>query len=103
EKTEVKEEVRENLVDKAIEIEAEEQAKQEEMALLLEAEREEIAKISLTGVVLLDGRRTAILDRKILREGDVIGGKKIIGIEKNRVILSSKGREYTVELQGEKR
>ncbi|MDD5774162.1 MAG: hypothetical protein PHX78_11940 [bacterium] len=116
-----KEEIKENLDDRANAIAAEEQAKQqekearedqerqeeqkrqEEMALAQKADEEEISKITLSGIVFSEGRRTAILDRKILREGDALGVRKIIGIEKNKVILLSNGRKYTIELKGENR
>lgn len=76
-------EIKENLDNRASEIEAEERAELKEKEAREEEEKqEEISKISLTGILFSDGRRAAILDRKILREGDMITGRKIIGIEK---------------------
>ena len=45
------------------------------------------ASASLTGILLGNGKATAIINEKIFRVGDIVEGKKIIAIEKNRVIL----------------
>ena len=42
---------------------------------------------SLTGILLGNGKAIAIINEKILRVGDLVDGKKIIAIERNRVIL----------------
>ncbi|MFA5393175.1 MAG: hypothetical protein WC081_05890 [Candidatus Ratteibacteria bacterium] len=48
----------------------------------------ELAPSSLTGILLGNGgKATAIINEKILRVGDIVNDKKIVAIEKNRVIL----------------
>jgi hypothetical protein len=54
--------------------------------------------ISFSGVIGFPDRRVAIIERKIAREGDLVGGKQIIKIEKNRVILKEGNQLYLLRL-----
>jgi hypothetical protein len=54
---------------------------------------------SLTGVLLGTGKASAIINEKILRVGDMVDGKKIVAIEKNRVILKKGTDEEILRLE----
>ncbi len=51
--------------------------------------------LHLTGILLDEGKKAAIIDEKIVRIGDTIAGKKIVTIEKGRVVLR-KGQEEEI-------
>jgi hypothetical protein len=72
----------------------------EEMGIVEDSllEEEETGLI-LTGVVLRGKSSSAIVDRDIVRVGDVIGGKKIVVIEKGRVLLSDGRKRYVLYLR----
>ena len=55
---------------------------------------------SLTGVLIGKGRTgAAIINEKIYRVGDIVDGKKIIAIERNRVILKKGTDEEILRLE----
>lgn len=60
---------------------------------------EEETELTLTGIVLRGKNSSAIVDRDIVHVGDVIGGRKIVVIEKGRVLLSDGKRKYVLYLR----
>jgi len=55
---------------------------------------------SLTGILLGNSRRgAAIINEKIYRVGDMVDGKKIVAIERNRVILRKGTDEEILRLE----
>ena len=55
--------------------------------------------MTLTGIVLRGERLSAVVNRKIVRIGDIIEGKKIIVIEKDHVVLSDGKKKYLLYLR----
>lgn len=53
---------------------------------------------SLSGIIWDDVSPKAIVNGKIVREGDSIGGKKVIKIEKDAVVLKDKNKTYRLTL-----
>lgn len=60
---------------------------------------EQIRDMCLTGIVSYGNRKSAIIDRKIVRVGDVIGDKRIVIIKKDKVIFSDNTKRYILELK----
>ena len=55
--------------------------------------------MTLTGIVLRGEKLSAVVNRKIVRVGDIIEGKKVIVIEKEQVVLSDGKKKYLLYLR----
>lgn len=55
--------------------------------------------LKLESILYSDTRKVAVINGKVLAEGESIGNKKIIHIEKNRVRLVSGKKELTLTLK----
>lgn len=55
--------------------------------------------MTLTGIVLRGKMLSAVVNRKIVRVGDIIEGKKVIVIEKDQVVLSDGKKKYLLYLR----
>ncbi|MDP8217326.1 MAG: hypothetical protein P9M03_01230 [Candidatus Theseobacter exili] len=55
--------------------------------------------MTLTGIVLRGKSSSAVVNREIVRVGDIIEGKKVIAIEKDRVVLSDGKKKYILYLR----
>ena len=55
--------------------------------------------IVLTGIILRGESPSAIVNRKIVRIGDIVEGKKVIVIRKDAVVLSDGKRKYVLYLR----
>lgn len=73
----------------------------EEIEILEESlvEVEQDIGMVLTGIILRGESSSAIVNRKIVRVGDMIEGKKVIIIEKDRVVLSDGNKKYVLCLR----
>ncbi len=73
----------------------------EEVEVLEESliEVEEDTGIVITGIVLRGENPSAIVNRKIVRIGDIVEGKKVIIIEKDAVVLSDGKKKYVLYLR----
>ena len=66
----------------------------------LEFQRKELKHLRLSAIFVSDKSSYAIVDGKIVKENDIIEGKKVIRIERERIILKdSQGREYVIRLK----
>jgi len=57
------------------------------------------SEFSLTGINYSATSRTAIINHTMAKEGDVIGGKWVVAIKEDRVILKANGQLYTLRLK----
>jgi|GEM_PF-1993224 len=57
------------------------------------------SEFSLTGINYSARSRVAIINHTMAREGDVIGGKRVVAIKEDRVILKANGQLYTLRLK----
>lgn len=65
-------------------------------------EAEESSELVLEGVVWSENLpRLAVINDTNVTEGDIISGFKVEEIQKDRVILSKKGKQYIVEFEKE--
>lgn len=73
----------------------------EEIGILEESlvEVEQDIGMALTGILLQRESSSAIVNRKIVRVGDMIEGKKVIIIERDRVVLSNGKKKYVLYLR----
>lgn len=55
---------------------------------------------NLTGIIWDAKKPLAIINNMIVGEGEIIGNKKIIKIEKESVLISENGKEYILRLGG---
>jgi|GEM_PF-3130320 len=62
------------------------------------AEPEEKLEVKLRGIAQEGKQRVALIDDKIVKEGDEIAGAKVREISRFKVVLSKNGRDYTLEL-----
>jgi len=58
----------------------------------------ELANFRLRAVTIGGDRASALINDQILEEGDVISGKRIVGIERERVTLEQGGRTFVLML-----
>ena len=56
-------------------------------------------EFSLTGINYSATSRTAIINHTMAKEGDVIGGKRVVAIKEDRVILKANGQVHTLRLK----
>lgn len=56
--------------------------------------------LRLQGVVAVDGRAVAIINRGLYREGDVVAGMVVSRISVTGVILEREGRRYELVMEG---
>lgn len=54
--------------------------------------------LALQGTIVTSSKRLAIINGQFLRMGDAVGEYEIVGIEKNRVILSRGDRRWEIEM-----
>ena len=74
----------------------------EEEALVLKAQEQgikEVADLELTGIMLTPSGAQAIINRKIVKVGDIIEEKKIVTIKKDYVILFESDTRYILRLK----
>ena len=57
------------------------------------------SEFSLTGINYSATSRTAIINHTMAKEGDVIGGKQVVSIKEDRVILKANGQLSTLRLK----
>jgi len=57
-------------------------------------------KLVLMGIMDIAGRRVAIINNKILRQGEVIRGQRIDRIEHDHVVIALKDSTYPLYLKG---
>lgn len=57
------------------------------------------SEFSLTGINCSARSRVAIINHTMAREGDVIGGKQVVAIKEDRVILKANGQLSTLRLK----
>ena len=57
------------------------------------------SELNLTGINCSATSRTAIINHTMAKEGDVIGGKQVVAIKEDRVILKANGQLYTLRLK----
>ena len=55
--------------------------------------------MTLTGIVMRGKSSSAVVNKKIIRVGDTIEGKKVIAIEKGMVVLSDGEKKYLLYLR----
>ncbi len=65
-------------------------------------EEEVVSELKLSGTLTSPKKAIAIINEKIVREGDSIGGFKVFKIERKRVVLTREGKSYSLYL-GQKR
>ena len=56
-------------------------------------------ELNLTGINYSAHFRTAIINHRMVKEGDMIGGKRVIEINKDRVVLKAGQQLYTLRLK----
>ena len=61
-------------------------------------EPEESLGIKLRGIAQEGGKRVALIEDKIVKEGDEIAGAKVREIARFKVVLFKNGREYILEI-----
>lgn len=59
---------------------------------------DELAELSLRAITLGGAKAYALINDQILEEGDQIGGKRIVKIESEKVILEQGGRTFNLLL-----
>jgi len=65
-----------------------------------EFQRKELKHLRLSAVFISDKSSYAIVNGKIIKENDIIEDKKVIRIEREKIILKdSQGREYVIRLK----
>jgi len=57
------------------------------------------SEFSLTGINCSARSRVAIINHTMAKEGDVIGGKQVVSIKEDRVILKANGQLFTLRLK----
>jgi len=55
--------------------------------------------IKLTGIAFASGEQTALINGKIVKEGDEIEGKRVLRISDNQVKLFENGKVFVLELK----
>jgi len=58
----------------------------------------EYPKFILNGIMYMESGSHAIINRSVVKEGDVVNGAKVIRIDKNTVTLNLKGNDVTLRL-----
>ena len=53
-------------------------------------------KMKLSGISVRGKNRFALINSEIVKPGDIIGGMKVVTIERDKVILSMDGNNYTL-------
>jgi hypothetical protein len=61
--------------------------------------KDEPPKLSLTGIIYEDKESLALINNRIVREGELIAGARVINIGPNKVILSFVGQEISLFLE----
>jgi len=65
-----------------------------------ELQKKELKHLRLSAIFVSDKFSYAIVDGRIIKENDIIEGKKVIRIEREGIILrDSQGREYVIRLK----
>lgn len=59
---------------------------------------DELAELDLKAITMGGDRAYVLINDQILEEGDVIGGKRIVTIDSDKVILEQGGRSFTLML-----
>jgi hypothetical protein len=70
-----------------------------EMSLMSITGAEEIIDKRLTGIVRSNKGISAIVDRKLVRLGEMLDDKKVILIGKNKVVLRKNNKKYIIRLK----
>lgn len=52
----------------------------------------------LQSIIISNSRRMAIINNRLVKVGDNIGGAKVVAIERNAVVLSVAGRKLIIHL-----
>ena len=55
--------------------------------------------LNLKGIIWDESTRLAVINEKVVREGDEVGGRKVIKIEKHRVILNDGQNDFELRLE----
>lgn len=55
-------------------------------------------EIDLQQVLIAKDRKVAVINNKVLREGDFISGMKVLTIERNRIRVRQAGKEKYISL-----
>lgn len=58
----------------------------------------EIKDLMISAITISENEAYAIINNQIVQVGDVIDGKKVVAIEKDRVIVEKGGKRFTVFL-----
>ncbi|MCD6219883.1 hypothetical protein J7K43_05810 [Candidatus Calescamantes bacterium] len=61
-------------------------------------EEEAPSELTLAGTLVSPKGAVAIINEKIVKEGESIGGFKVLRIERKRVILTREGKSYSLYL-----
>jgi len=64
------------------------------------ASRFTLPSLRLQGIVAVEGRAVAIINRGLYREGDVVSGMVVSRIAATGVILEREGRKYELVMEG---
>jgi len=65
-----------------------------------EFQKKELKHLRLSAIFVSDKSSYAIVDGRIIKENDIIEDKKVIRIERERIILKDyQGREYVIRLK----
>lgn len=62
-----------------------------------ETQAEVESKIKISGIITVEGEALAIVNGRIVREGDEIGGMKIIEITVDGITVSHRGKRWTIQ------
>jgi hypothetical protein len=59
----------------------------------------EFAKVPLTGILYSEDNPSVVIDGKIVKEGDIINGIKVVKIHKDGVEFEKKGKKWTQQVR----